>query len=190
MTRAVAAALSAIAVSALGWATRHAAAQAPPPAPAGEWRSYAGDLRNHHYSPLTQISAANFNALEVAWRFKTDALGPRPEFNYETTPLMANGVVYATAGTRRAVVALDAATGELLWMHREDEGARGDAAPRKLSGRGLAYWSDARERRVIYVTPGYRLVALDAKTGIPVPGFGIVWKIHRRLPVRTSNART
>src|SRR5216117_1080962 len=124
----------------------------------GEWTTYGGDLASTRYSPLDQINKDNFNKLEVAWRFKTDFLGPRPEFNYETTPLMANGVVYATAGTRRAVVALDAATGELLWMHREDEGARGDAAPRKLSGRGLAYWSDAREQRVIYVTPGYRLV--------------------------------
>src|SRR5947209_15727209 len=138
----------------------------------GEWRTYGGDLGNTHYSPLDQINAGNFNKLEIAWRFKTDNLGPQPEYNLETTPLMANGVVYATAGTRRSVVALDAATGELLWMHREDEGARGDAAPRKLSGRGLAYWSDAREARVIYVTPGYRLVALDAKTGFPVPGFG------------------
>ena len=141
-------------------------------APAREWRTWGGELANTKYSPLDQINKDNFNKLEVAWRFKTDALGPRPEFNYETTPLMANGVVYATAGTRRAVVALDAATGELLWVHREDEGARGEAAPRKLSGRGLAYWSDAREARVIYVTLGYRLVALDAKTGIPVPGFG------------------
>src|SRR5262249_45789976 len=140
--------------------------------PTREWRTWGGDLANTKYSPLEQINKDNFNTLEVAWRFKTDALGPRPEFNYETTPLMVNGVVFATAGTRRSVVALDAATGELLWMHREDEGARGDAAPRKLSGRGLAYWSDATEQRVIYVTPGYRLVALDAKTGIPVPGFG------------------
>jgi len=76
-----------------------------------EWRSYAGDLRNHHYSPLARVTAANFNALEVAWRFKTDSLGPRPEYKLEGTPLMAHGVLYTTAGTRRAVVALDAATG-------------------------------------------------------------------------------
>jgi quinoprotein glucose dehydrogenase len=70
------------------------------------------------------------------------------------------------------VVALDAATGEMLWMHGENEGPRGAAAPRQLSGRGLAYWSDGREARIVYVTPGYRMLALDAKTGIPVPGFG------------------
>src|SRR5580700_3217460 len=101
----------------------------------GEWRTYGGDLGNTHYSPLDQINAGNFSKLRVAWRFKTDNLGPRPEFNFEVTPLMVKGVMYTTAGTRRAVVALDAATGELLWTHSEREGARGTAAPRQLSGR-------------------------------------------------------
>ncbi len=138
----------------------------------GEWRHYGGDTGHTRYAPLDQINAANFNMLEVAWRFKTDGLGPRPEFNFESTPLMINGRLYSTGGTRRAVVALDAATGELLWMHSEHEGARGAAAPRQLSGRGLAYWTDGKEERILYVTPGYRLVALDAKTGQPVAGFG------------------
>jgi len=138
----------------------------------GEWPTYAGDTGSTRYAPLDQINAANFSTLEMAWRFKTDALGPRPEFKLEATPLMVKGVVYSTAGTRRAVVALDAATGEMLWMHSEREGARGQAAPRQLSGRGLAYWSDGREERILYVTPGYRLIALDAKTGTPVPTFG------------------
>jgi Glucose dehydrogenase len=86
---------------------------------------------------------------------------------------MVGGLVYSTAGTRRAVVALDAATGELRWMHSEVEGARGANAPRQFSGRGLAYWTDGRESRILYVTPGYRLVALDAKTGVIVSGFGV-----------------
>ena len=140
--------------------------------PTGEWRTYGGDLANTRYSPLDQISRTNFNTLEVAWRFKTDSLGPRPEYNLQSTPLMVGGVLYSTAGSRRAVIALDAATGEMLWMHNENEGARGDAAPRRLSGRGLAYWTDGREARVLYVTPGYRLIALDAKTGVPVRTFG------------------
>jgi quinoprotein glucose dehydrogenase len=138
----------------------------------GEWPTYGGDLGHTRYSPLDQINAANFSKLEVAWRFKTDHLGPAPEFNLESTPLMVNGRLYSTGGTRRAVVALDAATGELLWMHSEHEGARGAAAPRQLSGRGLAYWSDGTDERILYVTPGYRLLALDAKTGQPVAGFG------------------
>jgi len=152
------------------WATAPAIGQMG--AQNGEWRTYGGDLGNTHYSPLDQINASNFYKLQVAWRFKTDNLGPRPEFNFEGTPLMANGVVYSTAGTRRAVVAIDAATGELLWTHGEREGPRGTNAPRILSGRGLSYWTDGREERILYVTPGYRLIALNAKTGAPVPSFG------------------
>jgi len=139
----------------------------------GEWTTYGGDLGNTRYAPLDQIGKDNFGKLEVAWRFKTDQLGGRPEYNYESTPLMVGGTIYVTAGSRRAVVALDAATGELLWMHKEFEGPRGDSAPRKLSGRGLAYWTDGRnDQRVIYVTPGYQMLALDAKTGVPVASFG------------------
>src|SRR5215831_5551682 len=69
----------------------------------GEWQTYGGDLRSTRYSALDQVTAANFNKLEVAWRFKTDSLGPRPEFQYEGTPLFVNGVLYTTAGSRRAV---------------------------------------------------------------------------------------
>jgi quinoprotein glucose dehydrogenase len=141
-------------------------------APRGEWPTYGGDLGHTRYAPLDQITATNFNSLEVAWRFKTDNLGPRPEFNLQSTPLMVRGRLYSTGGTRRAVVSLDAATGELLWVHSEDEGARGAAAPRQLSGRGLAYWTDGKDERILYVTPGYRLVALDAKTGNVIPAFG------------------
>src|SRR3954454_16990105 len=143
--------------------------------PAGaEWTTYGGDLASTRYSPLDQINKDNFNKLEIAWRFKTDSMGPRPEFNFQVTPLMVDGVVYTTAGTRRAVVALDAATGEMKWMHSENEGKRGESAPRLLSGRGLAYWpgSAGQPARIVYVTPGYQMVALDAKTGVPATGFG------------------
>jgi quinoprotein glucose dehydrogenase len=138
----------------------------------GEWRTYGADLGSTRHSPLDQIDRNNFSNLEVAWRFKTDNQGPRPEFNLESTPLMVNSVLYSTVGTRRAVVALNAGTGELLWKYSYDEGKRGEAAPRQLSGRGLAYWTDGRSERIIYVTPGYHMIALDAKIGRPVPGFG------------------
>jgi quinoprotein glucose dehydrogenase len=147
----------------------------------GEWPTYGGDLGNTRYSPLAQIDAANFNKLRIAWTFRTDNLGPSPEYKFESTPLVVKGVLYTTAGSRRAVVALDPGTGEMLWMHREDEGARGEAAPRQLSGRGLAYWSDGIEDRIIYVTPGYRLVALNAKTGTPVTTFGDGGVVDLRL---------
>src|SRR6202034_4928148 len=152
------------------WAASPAGAQSA--TKNGEWPSYGGDVGSTRYSPLDQINAGNFSKLQVAWRFKTDNLGPTPEANLEGTPLMVKGVLYATAGTRRSVIALDAATGELLWKYSENEGERGKAAPRALSGRGLAYWTDGTEERIVYVTPGYRMIALNAKTGTPITSFG------------------
>jgi len=139
----------------------------------GEWPHYNADLKGTRYSPLDQIDASNFNELEVAWRFKTDNLGPHPEFKLEGTPLMIKGVLYTTAGTRRSVVALDAKTGELIWAHSLREGKRAAVAPRQLSGRGLAYWTDGKgDDRILYVTTGYRLVALEARTGAVIGSFG------------------
>jgi quinoprotein glucose dehydrogenase len=139
-----------------------------------EWPTYGGDLSSHRYSAADQITKDNFNQLQIAWRLKTDFLGPRPDTLYSATPLLIDRVLYTTAGTRRAAVALNAATGEMLWMHTEDEGARGENSPRIGAGRGLAYWASTNgaDRRVIYVTPGYRMLALDAKTGVPIPSFG------------------
>jgi len=139
----------------------------------GAWPHYAADWRASRYSPLDQIDGSNFGTLDVAWRFKPDNFGPTPEFNLEGTPLMIGGVLYTTAGTRRSVVALDAKTGELLWMHRLDEGKRAVVSPRVLSGRGVAYWTDGKaDERILYMTLGYRLVALNAKTGDRIPTFG------------------
>src|SRR6185503_936792 len=140
----------------------------------GDWTHYTADMRGTRYSPLDQINASNFKDLEVAWRFKTDNLGPRPETKLEGTPLAIRGTLYATAGTRRAVVALDGRTGEQKWMYAMDEGERATRwAPRQLSGRGLSYWTDGKgDERILYVTTGYRMVALNAKNGQPVQGFG------------------
>ena len=138
-----------------------------------DWTSYAADDAGSRFKPLDQINASNFSNLEVAWRYKTDHNGNHPEYKLEGTPLEVGGVLYATAGTRRGVIALDAVTGELLWVHGEKEGARGAAAPRQLSGRGLSYWTDGKgDERILYVTPGYQLICLDAKTGVRIPTFG------------------
>ncbi len=141
-------------------------------APGGEWPTYGGDLGHTRYSALAGIDAENFADLEIAWRFKTDNLGPTPEYRLQSTPLMIDGVIYSTGGTRRAVVALDARTGELLWTSSLREGERGEAAPRQFSGRGLAFWRNGDQSRVVYVTPGYQMVALNAATGRPAPEFG------------------
>jgi quinoprotein glucose dehydrogenase len=170
-----------IAWSAVAVVLMPASVLAQSPTKVTEWPSYAADLAGTRYRPLDQINASNFNDLEIAWRIKTDNFGDRPEYKLEGTPLMVNGVLYATAGSRRAVIALDPATGELLWIHGEHEGKRGGAAPRQLSGRGLAYWSEGKEERILYVTPGFRLICLDAKNGIRVPTFGNNGEVDLKL---------
>src|SRR5438552_2692685 len=165
--------LAAIAAGTTAVTLLHGQAPNFPTTKNGEWAYYPADVKGTRYSPLDQINAGNFNQLEVAWRFKTDNLGTRPEFKLEGTPLMVKGVVYATGGTRRSVVALDAKSGELMWVYSLREGARAVAAPRQLSGRGLSYWTDGKgDDRVIFVTTGYHLVALNAHTGAPVRAFG------------------
>ena len=138
-----------------------------------EWRTYGGDLASTRYSPADQITADNFSDLELAWSLSTDNFGPEPEYNLQSTPLMVGGVLYTTAGSRRAVIAADARTGELLWMHRLDEEERGENAPRRRSGRGLAYRDIGGAGEIFYVTPGYRLIGLDAATGQRLTSFGI-----------------
>ncbi len=139
----------------------------------GEWAWYTADMAGTKYRPLDQIDASNFNKLELAWRFKTDNLGSRPEYKLEGTPLMVNGSLYTTGGTRRSVISLDAKTGEVNWVYNLHEGNRAVVAARQLSGRGVAYWSDGRgDDRVLYVSTGYRLIALNAKDGHPITSFG------------------
>ena len=136
------------------------------------WATYGANLASHRYSAADQITKDNFNRLGIAWRLKTDFLGPRPDTLYAATPLVVDRMLYTTAGMRRAVIALDAVSGEMRWMYSEDEGLRGQNAIRTGAGRGVAYWADGNDRRIIYVTPGYRMRALDARTGTPIATFG------------------
>ena len=127
----------------------------------------------------TRSTPTNFNKLEVAWRFKTDNLGPRPEFQFEGN---------AADGQRRALFdrrqpprrgrARCRQPASSSGCTASSEGARGAAAPRQLSGRGLAYWTDGREERILYVTPGYRLIALECEDG----------RARRRLRQRTASS--
>src|SRR3984957_18238335 len=165
----------ALSVIALAWIALAATGDAPgqPSTKNGDWPYYTADLKGTKYSPLDQINASNFNKLEVAWRFKTDNLGTRPEFKLEGTPVAVKGVLYTTAGTRRSVVALDGTTGELIWAHSIREGKRAAIAPRQLSGRGVSFWTDGKgDDRVVYVTTGYRLVELNAHDGSIIKSFG------------------
>ena len=191
-----------ISVFALNGLSGQSAGPVLPSTQIGEWPTYSGDIKGSRYSPLDQINAANFNKLEIAWRLKTDNLGPRLEYKLEGTPLMVNGVIYAVGGTRRAVVALDAKTGEQKWVYAmTDEGRRAEVAPRKLSGRGLSYWTDGKgDDRIVFVTIGYQLVELDADTGHPVRTFGkggvidlkqgVVYMKDKQIPLDTGEIGT
>ena len=138
----------------------------------GEWRYYGGDAQSTKYSPLDQINRDNVSKLQIAWTWKAQNFGPRADPNYEVTPLAVHGVLYFTAGMRRDTVAVDAATGETLWMYRLDEGERGTHAVR-FNNRGVAYWTDSQgDERIFTISLGYQLIALNAKTGLPSAGFG------------------
>ena len=138
----------------------------------GEWLYYGGDLGSTRYAPLDQINRDNVSELEIAWRWNGNNLGPSPDINFRATPIMMNGVMYTTAGTRRAAVAIDPETGETLWIYRFEEGERAKSAPRKTSGRGLSYWTDGEDERIFFITPAHYMIALNAKTGQPYPDFG------------------
>ncbi|HEV2985889.1 MAG TPA: PQQ-binding-like beta-propeller repeat protein, partial [Vicinamibacterales bacterium] len=162
-------------VAAIAWATPRTAGQREAPAQRGtsngEWRYYGGDAAGTRYAPLDQINRNNVRDVRIAWRWQSQNFGARPEFNWEATPLMIGGVLYVTTGIRRDVVAIDAATGETLWMWRYNEGTRG-TGPR-LNHRGLSYWTDGRaDERIVYVTSGFHLIELNAKTGQPITSFG------------------
>jgi quinoprotein glucose dehydrogenase len=139
----------------------------------GQWPAYSADPGSTRYSPLDQINADNVAQLEVAWTWSFRNFGTSSEtLTTQATPIMVNGVLYFTAGQRRTVVAADAGTGETLWTWRPDEGERYEQAPRRIH-RGVAYWRDeVGDERIFVVTPGFQLVALNARTGLPVADFG------------------
>jgi quinoprotein glucose dehydrogenase len=147
-------------------------AQAQQGATDGQWPAYGGDGGGLRYSSADQIDASNVASLEVAWVWKADSLLPNAIATSETTPLMVDGILYFSMDQRRVIIAADAGTGETLWLYRLDEGERFLAAPRKIH-RGVSYWSDgAGDDRIVFATPGFHLIALEAHTGRPVSGFG------------------
>ena len=141
-------------------------------APAGEWRYIGGDAAHTRYSGLDQITADNFEDLEVAWVWRGDNYGPGALGVSRSTPIYVDGVLYTVAGERRNVVAIDPATGETLWTHREPHTIRFDRGMRNGYGKGVAY-AEVDGRGVIYIiSPAFFLHALDAQTGRPLENWG------------------
>ncbi|MCB1650230.1 MAG: PQQ-binding-like beta-propeller repeat protein, partial [Pseudomonadales bacterium] len=138
----------------------------------GDWPIYHGSFFSQRYSPLDQINAENVASLRMAWNFSTEKFGPSADFTNPSTPLEVDGVLYANIASTRNVIALDATSGQVLWLWRPQEGERYSTAPRKGAGRGVAFWRNGDKKRIFDITPGYHLVSLDAETGIPDANFG------------------
>jgi quinoprotein glucose dehydrogenase len=181
---------SAAAIIVLIFFSASLAAQTDSAAPASyPWQTLNGNVQATRYSPLDQINAENAASLRVAWRFNMDNFGPTTEGSNVTTPVIVNGTLFATAGITRDIVALDADTGQMLWLWRAQEGERFTKAPRKGSGKGLAFWSNGNQDVVFTVTPGYYLVALNALTGQPVESFGANGRVDLQEGLRLGPGR-
>jgi quinoprotein glucose dehydrogenase len=135
----------------------------------GEWRAYAAETGSTGYSTLDLINRDNVKNLQIAWTWKFDNFG---NTGSETTPIMVNGVIYFPLSPKRTIIAADAGTGQTLWTWRPPGDDREDR-PARTYARGVAYWSNGTDERIVTITPGFRLVSLNAKTGLPVPTFGV-----------------
>ncbi|MYE98615.1 MAG: pyrroloquinoline quinone-dependent dehydrogenase [Gammaproteobacteria bacterium] len=187
MTRTTSSIFTAIAAVAALAIAPSAAGQSGTSVYEGDWPMYHGGEFSQRYSPLDQINADNVQELEIAWRFSTQGIGPDPVYNNPATPLEIDGILYTNVGSTRNVMALDATSGQILWIYRYQEGDRFDEAPRKGSGRGVAYWTDGEVKRVIDVSPGYHMVSLDAETGLPDPEFGDSGTVDLMVGVRNGD---
>lgn len=136
-----------------------------PGARAADWPAYGGNAAGDRFSELDQIDASNVAQLEQVWRFDTG------EGGLQTSPLMIDGVLYAVTPQQKTI-ALDAATGRLLWEYAPD-------TPGQQPVRGVSFWTDGKERR-LFTSSGFHLVALDPATGRPVPGFGTEGRVDLR----------
>ena len=142
-----------------------------------EWRYIGGDIGHTRSTPLNQISADNFDELEIEWIWNDASFGATPP---RSTPVYANGKLFTVAGARRHVVAIDPSTGETLWSFREPNTFRWEYSMRAPWGKGIAYGEIDGRGVVFVVTPAFFLYALDAETGdllqnwgtpIPLEGF-------------------
>jgi quinoprotein glucose dehydrogenase len=143
-------------------------------APDGDWPHYAGDQGSTKYSGLSDINAANFNKLKVAWRWESAdkelASLPYKPFHFRATPVVVDGVAYVSTGLSQ-IAAIDVATGETLWVHNPESYKRGPVTHSMYQHRGVDFWTDGVNERVFISTGGRQLVSLDAKTGEPDPHF-------------------
>lgn len=145
---------------------------------AGEWPVYGGDNAGAKYSPLAQIDRDNVAELKTAWEWDSpdtairDAHPDLAPGEFQATPLMVDGVLYVSTAMCQ-ICAIDAVTGRTLWVYDPGTWKRGAFTSKGLLSRGVAYWRDGDDARVILGTGDNRLIALNAATGQPVKSFGV-----------------
>lgn len=150
---------------------------------AGEWRHYGGDAGSTKYSPLDQIKKENVADLKVAWTWDSPDLPLQKEnralswFAYEATPLMVGGTLY-TSTSLSQVAAINAQTGQTIWVFNPEAYKVGRPTNLGFIHRGVAYWGDGKQERILIATADAYLWALDAKTGKPVADFGEGGKVN------------
>ncbi len=154
------------ALSPSGFTQRGNTGSAPVPQQPVDWPVYGGQAAANHYSPLTQINRKNVSQLRVAWQFDSGEKG-----GLQTSPIIVGNVLYGCTPSQK-VIALDAATGKLLWKF--DSGVNGTQP-----ARGVAFWSDGKQGRLFAGAMNF-LYALDPATGKPIPSFGENGRIDLR----------
>jgi quinoprotein glucose dehydrogenase len=159
-------------------AARLANAQAAKvPGTATEWPSYAGDKASSKYSPLAQIDSGNFRRLKAAWTWRSadeEVVKANPSLRtwvWESTPLMVGACLYVSTSLSQ-VAAIDAATGKTRWVYDPETWKNGTPSNNGFVHRGVAYWADGDDQRILYGTGDGYLVCLNARTGKPIPAFG------------------
>jgi quinoprotein glucose dehydrogenase len=183
-------AASAAALLAFGASSAHAQARpdappapkqvAPPTSKGVNWNAWGGDGGAQKYSPLADINRTNVKDLKVAWTWDaneqlipaSDGQKPARPGQFQATPLAINDtLIFSTPYNR--VIAMEAMTGRQYWAF-DPEPWKGYGQPSNGTGlvhRGVATWTDGKQRRV-FINSRWRLFALDAKDGKPIPTFG------------------
>ena len=157
-------------------AASSAAAQSAEAA-ATEWLSYGGDKASSKYSPIDQIGGDNFSRLQVAWTWRSaeeEITKANPDVKtwvWESTPLMVNGVLYVSTSLSQ-VAAIDASTGKTRWVYDPETWKNGTPSNNGFVHRGVSYWADGDDQRILFGTGDGYLICLNAETGKPIPTFG------------------